>query len=245
MGSQQQRDNLTIHKPWQGDKRFLDRVFKVDAFKKQYLARLAEFNQSIFKPERFHKQVDEVAALIRPSVKQESEEKLARFEKAVAGEAISPAGFGGPPGGGPPGFGGFASIKPIKAFVTARAPSVLDQVSGKSEGETIAAFGFGGPGGPGGGGRGQGRGGPGGPQNFGPGSFLGPPFMSALDSDKNSVLSKEEFTAGFDKWFRSWNSDGSGVLSEEQLREGINRDLATPPPGGRPGGPGFGPPQGP
>jgi len=268
MGSQEQRENLSIHKPWRGENRFLERVFKAPVFKKLYLAKLDEFNKTIFKPERFIKQVDEIAAAIRPAVQEESEEKLARFDQVVAGKPVQPPGFGGgfggprpgvdaggqpradrgpeggtgPRGGGPGGF--FPSAKPIKGFVQARAQSVIDQVAGKSEGESLGDFGFGGPGGPGGpGGRG-GRGGPGGPGGFGPGNFLGNMFMTALDANKDGELSRAEFTQGFAKWFAAWNTDKSGLLTDEQLRGGINQDLA-PNFGGMRGGPGFGPPGGP
>jgi len=263
MGSQEQRENLSIHRPWRGENQFLDRVFKVETFKKLYLARLDEFNKTIFKPERFHHQVDEIAAVIRPAVKEESEEKLARFDKVAAGESVPPSGFGGgfggprpggdnrdglrgprgegaggPPqargeGGAGPRFGGpggfIQSAKPIKGFVNARAQSVIDQVAGKSEGQTIGEFGFGG------------RGGRGGPGGFGPGMFLGNGFMAAFDDDKDGVLTHGEFTQGFAKWFAGWNTDKSGVLTDEQLRAGINQDL-SPFRGGPPGGPGFGPP---
>src|SRR6266568_4489294 len=50
-GTQEQRENLSIKQPWQGENRFLERVFKVAAFKQLYLARLAEFNGTIFQPE--------------------------------------------------------------------------------------------------------------------------------------------------------------------------------------------------
>jgi spore coat protein CotH len=247
VGDQETREQLGIHKPWQGEIRFLERVFKVEAFKRLYLARLEELSKSVFKPERFHQQVDEIAVAIRDAVKEESEEQLARFDKVVAGEAVEPARFGGfggnrppPPGGpatsgeqprppageggGPPrfggGFGGFMRpIKPIKPFVTARAQSVNDQLAGKAEGKELA-FGFGGPGGRGG------RGGPGGPGGFGPGSFLARGFLSALDADKNSEVTKAEFTEGFNQWFANWDTDKGGALTEEKLREGINKDLA-------------------
>jgi spore coat protein CotH len=243
MGSQEQRENLSIHRPWRGENRFLDRVFKVEAFKKLYLARLDEFNKTIFKPERFDPQVDEIAAAIRPAVREESEEKLARFDQVVAGDPVPPGGFGGGfgrprPGGdgGGPRFGGpggfFQPAKPIKGFVNARAKSVIDQVAGKSEGQTVGEFGFGG------------RGGRGGPGGFGPGMFLGNVFMTAFDGDKDGVLTRDEFAQGFAKWFEGWNTDKSGVLTDDQLRAGINQDL-SPFRGGPPGGPGFGPPDGP
>jgi spore coat protein CotH len=223
MGSQEQRENLSVKKPWRGENRFLERVYGTGAFHDLYFARLREFSGTIFKPARFHQQVDEIATAIRPAVKDESEDKLARFDKVVAGEAVGRAGGFGRRGG----FGGAA--KPIKAFVDARARSVEDQLFGKSEGETMDGFGFGGPGGPGG------------PRGLGPGVLLGPVFMRALDTDKDSRISREEFVAGFAKWFEAWNTDRSGLLTEEQLRLGMDNEFA--PFGGRPpGGPGFGPP---
>ena len=125
-GTQSAREQLSIHHPWSESSRFLDRLFRVDAFKKLYLARLTEFSSTLFKPERFHRQVDELAAVIRPVVKDESAQRLLRFDRAVAGEV-------------PPGDAGMfrgANI-PIKPFVKARAQSVLDQLAGRSTGQRI------------------------------------------------------------------------------------------------------------
>jgi hypothetical protein len=169
--------------------------------------------------------VDEVAAAIRPGIKDESEEKLARFDQAVAGEMVEPMRPGGPggPGGGGPRFGGFGMVKPIKAFVTPRAQSVNDQLAGKSQGEVLGNT-FGGRGGP--------------ARQFEPGNFLGPAFMTALDADKDGRLTRDEFVGGFARWFEAWDVDRKGVLTDEQLRSGINKDLPLrPAPGAPPGGP--------
>jgi spore coat protein CotH len=120
-----QAENYSIHRPWQGENRFLERVFKVEAFKKLYLAKLDEFSKTIFKPERFDQQVDEIAPAIRPAVREESEQKLAQFDKVVAGEPSTSGGFAG--------FG--QARKPIKGFVKPRTQSIMDQLAGKSEGE--------------------------------------------------------------------------------------------------------------
>jgi spore coat protein H len=101
-GSQEQRENLSILQPWRGDNRFLARVFKVEAFKELYLARMTELSKTLCLPERFAQQVDQLAAVIRPAVKEESETKLARFDKAIAGESVEGGGFGRPLGDGLP-----------------------------------------------------------------------------------------------------------------------------------------------
>jgi len=145
VGTQEERNHLSISQPWQGTNRFLARVFKVEAFQKIYRARLAEFSRTLFQPERFTNQVNAVAAAIRPAVKEESEksnespEKLTRFDKLVAGEGVEHA---GPGGLGPKGIRGgnprsFGTIEPIKSFVALRAQSIADQLAGKSEGKII------------------------------------------------------------------------------------------------------------
>jgi spore coat protein H len=125
-GTQSAREQLSIHHPWSESSRFLERLFRVDGFKKLYLARLTEFSTTLFKPERFHRQVDDLAAVIRPAIKEESDQRLLRFERAVAGEV-------------PPGDAGMfrgANI-PIKPFVKARTQSVIDQLAGRSTGQRI------------------------------------------------------------------------------------------------------------
>jgi hypothetical protein len=276
-GTAEQRENLSIHKPWERDNNvFLTRVFKVDAFQKEYRARLEEFSRTVFQPERFRRQVDELAAYIRPAVRAESEARLGRFDQVVAGKPVGPGGFGagfvpsgptpsvpargagdvlvgtpgvggedrprglsaGGPGQGPGGPFGFGqTVKPIKPFVSTRWKSITDQLAGKSEGQAIGGFGgpFGGPGRPGGG-----RGGPG---EFGPGMFLGPMFLTAMDADKSGAVTPQEQGQTFAKWFADWDKDRSGVLSDDELRSGINQDLSPFRNGPSPafGPPGFGP----
>jgi hypothetical protein len=225
IGSQEQRERLSIHKPWQGQNRFLERVFKVTEFKKLYLADLEELQSSLCRPERLVEQVDELAKAIRPAVQEESAEKLARFDKVVSGEAAAPQ---GPGGAGPfqPG-----TVEPVKGFVADRARSIRAQLDGTEEGATMERFGPGaGPGGRGGPGGPGGRG-PGAPGDFGPGMFLGPVFMRAMDSDKDGSLTRDEFTKGFAQWFATWDQGKTGALTDEALREGINKEF-TPRPGG-------------
>ena len=212
---------MSIHHPWDGQNRFLDRLYKVESFKKNYLARLDEFSKTIFRPERFTQQIETIAAAIRPAVQDESAEKLARFDKVVAGDMPPQGGPARPFNFGPP-------PKPIKPFVLIRSQSIADQLSGKAKGMEL---GFGGGFG------GGGRAGPGGPGGFGggPGALLAGAFLTALDADKNAQLTREEFVGGFGKWFEAWKTDKSGLLTEDQLHAGLDKDLVPQPPG--PGGP--------
>ena len=194
--SQEQRDKLSIHHPWQGDNPFLERMFKLEAFKQLYLARMDEFSKTVFRPERIAQQVDEVAAAIRPAVKEESESKLVNFDKVVAGEILRSGGFGP--------FGG-RQIKPIKPFTWIRTESVFEQVAGKSQGLVLNGGGFFG-------------GGPGGLGGSGLGMLFSRPLMKILDENNDSVVTEAEFTQGFARLFQAWNSDQSGRLTLEQLR---------------------------
>ncbi|MBM3846293.1 MAG: hypothetical protein FJ405_08410 [Verrucomicrobia bacterium] len=209
-GTQEEREQLSFRKPWQGQNRFLERMFKLDSFMSVYEGALKDFSGRLFLPERLARQVDETAAAIREIVKQESVDKLTVFDQAVAGESVDSRG------------GGFGQpIKPIKVFTRLRSESIQAQLAGKSEGKVLGEFGFGG--------RGGRRGG-------GPGGFMSRGFVSALDSNEDEKLSREEFTSGFGKWFKKWDTDSDGQLDEEQLREGLNADLAFRPPGGGPEG---------
>jgi hypothetical protein len=60
----------------EAEKRFLERMFKLDSFKKIYLAHLTEFTATLFRPERFQQQVDDLAAVLRGAVKEESPQSL-------------------------------------------------------------------------------------------------------------------------------------------------------------------------
>lgn len=220
--SQEQRDQLSINHPWQGENYFLERMYKVPAFKTLYFARLEEFSRTIFQPERLAEQVDEIAAVIRPAVQEEAEAKLARFDTVVAGELLSSP---GPFGGG--------QLKPIKPFVKVRTESIRDQLAGKSEGLSPGGgFGFG----------------PGGSSAAGLGQFT-ESVVKAVDANHDGSVTREEFTDGFRRLFQEWAGNPRGALTLAQIRSGVEKDLPPTMPrfgqfGGGPGGRG-GPPRGP
>ena len=128
----------------------------------------------------------------------------------------------------------FQPPKPIKPFVIVRARSIQDQLDGNSKGMEVGGFGQG---------RGPQRGGAGPDSDFGPGMFLAGGFMGALDLDHNGELTAGETSQGFQKWFEAWNTDKSGLMTEKQLRTGLNQAL-MPKPGQFPGRPGGPPPSG-
>lgn len=127
-GSNSQRRNFTIFRPWSGSNPFLQRVFAVPAFQELYMAKLAEFRKTIFRPERIIDEVNEIAPVIRPAIEEESDAKAKWFDTVVSDN------------------GSDNYNETVKGFVKARAQSVGDQLDGKSQGS--AAGGFGGIGGP-------------------------------------------------------------------------------------------------
>ena len=126
-GSQEQRDNLSIRKPWSGENVFLDKVFRVEHFQELYLAKLREFNDTLFQPARIARQVEELADAIRDSLREESTERLTDLDNTLAGKPVTTS-VG-------PGFN--ATVKSINTFVAARNTSVQDQLDGKSAGQAI------------------------------------------------------------------------------------------------------------
>lgn len=197
--------DLSIEQPWRGEMRFLERLYKAPVFKDAYLKRMKEYNETIFAADRIAKLVGETNAALAAAKEQE------RTERAQDGEAQrSQRGPGGPGGPG------------VEAFAAARVKSVAAQLAGESKGQ-VGGGGFGGPGGM----RGPGGG--------GPGMIFAPSLLKALDADGDKEITKQEFAAGFARWFEAWGGKDGG-LTAEQLRAGIRKDLAPQMPG-----PGMGP----
>jgi spore coat protein H len=210
-GTQQQREQLSIEKPWQGENRFLERVFALPAFRTAYKAQLKRLSTTLFTPTRIAAQVDALAPLIRPAIKDESAERLEILDLSVAGKPILPK--------GPFSFG---ELKPIKAFLPLRAKSLEAQLAGKSNGLTLSEFSFPGPGGPGGNA----------PQM---GTMFAPRFFRAFDTNSDGTVTRTEVTERFTGWFMTWSNGGS-TLTEAQLRAGLDATIKLPafgPPPGR------------
>lgn len=130
VGTEEQRQQASIRHPWVGRMRFLERMMAVETFRNLYLARMKELHKTVFRPERLIQRTDELAAVIRAAVADESERKAERFEQAVADRWASRPKKDIPMDPKRPAF-------PLKSFYRARASSVEDQLSGRSEGVLI------------------------------------------------------------------------------------------------------------
>src|SRR5262249_11023755 len=109
---------------------------------------------------------------------------------------------GGPPGGGPPG-GLFGGAPDPRTFVAKRTESIAAQLSGKSKGY-VPTMGFG----------------PGGPGRFGMGNMMARPLLEALDTDKDRMVSKDEWLAGVKKCFQECDKAKKGSLDEKMIADG-------------------------
>jgi hypothetical protein len=62
---------------------------QTDAFKKTYVAKLREFNDTILKAEPIYGHVDDLANVLRPGITEESADRLAELNRAAAGERVT------------------------------------------------------------------------------------------------------------------------------------------------------------
>jgi hypothetical protein len=118
-GSLSQRRNFSISHPWSANNPFLERVFGVPAFRGLYLAKMAEFEDTIFRPQRIFDQVNEIAPVIRPAIVEESPSSAQWFDIIVSDNGSESYG------------------ETVKGFVRARAQSVADQLDGKTQGTIL------------------------------------------------------------------------------------------------------------
>lgn len=219
-GTQEEREQLSIDHPWVGDNRFIERVMMTEVFRKAYRERLAEFQKTIFTPERLAAKVDAAAATIRDAVREEDKGKLERFEKVVAGQAFQGNPMGGGPGGPGGGFGGFGSpIKPIKGFAKVRHENVAKQLAGTAQGLMIEPMGM-----------------RGGRMQFGLGNAISGELFKQADKNSDGKLTADEFAAVAAVWFKEFDKEGSGKVSTEQLTTALGAKMPRPPFGGPPPG---------
>jgi len=85
-GNGRNNGGWSIYSAWSGQ-RFLARLYSLEAFRSKYLARMAEFSERLFLPDRFAQQVSEIGPAIRPSIELEGAEWLPAFDQVVAGRS--------------------------------------------------------------------------------------------------------------------------------------------------------------
>ncbi len=203
--SQEQREKLSIEMPWDKDNFFLERLFKVEKFKRTYLADLKKINETLFQPERIIAQVEELKVALRDAVKDESPEKLALFDHVVNWDPYkdeSPLTEVNIQHGFPGSYGSEADVKPVQGFVVKRHLSVQEQLEGQSVGledddpvdmgEKTEERGF------------------------------SPVFLRPMDKDNDGYLTEEEFEKGFTQWYDSWHKEENEFLTTMDIRAGLN-----------------------
>ncbi len=72
------------------------------------------------------------------------------------------------------------------------------------------------------------------PTGFGPGTFLGAPFLKLSDADKDGQTSKAEWSSLFGTWFKSWDKGQDEFLDNKELIAGFNTTFGPPPGAGPP-----------
>jgi spore coat protein CotH len=131
VGTVEGREEASIWEPASYKFHFLERVMKVEAFRKAYRNRLEAALRDLFTVDRLYAQVDELATSIRTAVSAESQFRLKRFDEAVTNKWTP-----GPRNGGPP-EGPLSRVHQIKRYIPNRIESIREQLDGKSNGERL------------------------------------------------------------------------------------------------------------
>ena len=83
IASRAEQARASIWHPWIGKNRFIERVMAVEEFRRVYRAHLEDFLARLYVPERLHRRIDEIAAVIREPIAAQSAFRLDKFEQAV------------------------------------------------------------------------------------------------------------------------------------------------------------------
>jgi len=130
MDTAERRERASLWHPWVGQNRFLERMLVVDDFKRRYRGQIERLLATFFVPDRLARRIDELAGVVRPAIAEESSDKLARFEAAVASQRPD-----GPRQ--PQRVGANRPVHKLKRFVEIRARNVRQQLDGQTEGVVI------------------------------------------------------------------------------------------------------------
>jgi spore coat protein CotH len=127
IASKAEQEQASIWHPWVGENRFIERVMAVEEFRRIYRSHLEDFLSRLYVPDRLHRRIDEIAAVIRDPISAESAFRLDKFEQEVGWKPVRPSSgewldaFNRP-------------VHELKRFIDQRAESVRRQLDGKSPG---------------------------------------------------------------------------------------------------------------
>jgi hypothetical protein len=127
----EKRETASIWKPSAYDNKFLKRVMKVGAFREVYRHKLEQGLAGPFSVERLDREIDALAAAIRPAIEAESDFRLKRFEIAISTNWVSGPRDGSMNAGtaeGPPPAHQLKKVHPSAHTIR------RDQLDGKTEG---------------------------------------------------------------------------------------------------------------
>ena len=127
IASTAEQEQASIWHPWVGENRFIERAMAVEEFRRIYRSHLEDSVARLYVPERLHRRIDEIAAIIRDPIAAQSAFSLDKFEQAVGLKPVRRS-----PGEIPNTFNRPAHA--LKGFIDKRAESVRRQLDGKSRG---------------------------------------------------------------------------------------------------------------
>ena len=127
IASRLEQERASIWHPWVGENRFIERIMGVEEFRRIYRSHLEDFLTRLYVPDRLHRRIDEIAAVIRDPIAAHSALRLDKFEQAVGQKPVHPS-----PGERPYTFN--RPAHELKRFIDQRAESVRRQLDGKSKG---------------------------------------------------------------------------------------------------------------
>lgn len=130
IGSRDELASASLWHPWAGENRLLERLMKLEDFRRIYRSHLADFSSRLFAPERLREKANELAGVLRGAVAAESSFRLEKFEQTVGLKPVRKM-----PGETRRGIRGPA--RPFMDFIEARAQSVREQLKDESKGTLI------------------------------------------------------------------------------------------------------------
>jgi spore coat protein CotH len=127
IASRAESERASIWHPWLGENRFIERLMAVQEFRRIYRSHLEDLLSRLYVPDRLHRRIDEIAAVIRDPIAAQSALRLDKFEQEVGWKPVHPS----------PGEWRNTFNRPaheLKRFIDKRAESVRRQLDEKSRG---------------------------------------------------------------------------------------------------------------